>query len=86
MPKSAKAPKVKASKQDKEVVQVTIVAIPGVVETVAVPVGNTVADAAKAADIETDGYTVRINGAPGALDSVLNQGDYVVLAPEVESN
>ena len=81
-----KTPQVRTSREDDQIVEVTLVVLPGIVQKVAVQAGKTVQDAADAIGADTSGYSVRINGNDRQLDTVVNQADYIVLAPDVEGS
>ena len=54
------------------------------VKEVALDDGSDVGDALTAADIESDGFEVRVNGNPAELDTVLRSGDIITLIPQIK--
>jgi len=60
--------------------------MPGRVGEYALPEGATVREALVTAELDSQGYEIKVNGAPATLDTVLNNGDNVLLVQLVKGN
>ena len=62
--------------------------LPGQIQNILLDVVGelTVADALATAKLVPEGYEIRINGTPAGLDSLLTQGDTVLLVRKIRGN
>lgn len=62
--------------------------LPGRIEVLALEDGkrNVVSTALELAGLSPEGYEIRVNGSPSEMDSVLENGDTVLLAKKIEGN
>jgi len=62
--------------------------LPGMIKEVALNGSRTVADALAAAELEgsTEGYTIKVNSADAALETVLSNGQTVLLVKKIKGN
>ena len=60
--------------------------LPGVVQEVALEDGATVADALAAAELDSEGYEIRVNGTPAETTTALSEGQTVLLIKKIKGN
>lgn len=60
--------------------------LPGRIMDIALNGGRTVADALNGADLYSDGFEIRVNGAPADLEYNLANGDTVLLVKKITGN
>ena len=60
--------------------------MPGRVGEYALNSGATVREALVIAELDNQGFEIKVNGAPATLDTVLNNGDNVLLVQMVKGN
>lgn len=67
-------------------VTVKIGYFPGVLKTVHLNGARTVADAIDGADLESSGYTIRVNDEVANMETILSDGDTIHLAKQIKGN
>jgi len=67
-------------------IQTKVGTIPGVLKDYALPSGSTVASALQAANIDSDGYTITVDGMPSGMDTVLGNNARVILTRNAKGN
>ena len=67
-------------------ITVKVAVVPGTVTEVALEEGSTVADAIAAANVDTDGYSVKLNGVATANDQTLSDGARLFISKEAKGN
>ncbi|HSI21058.1 MAG TPA: MoaD/ThiS family protein [Verrucomicrobiae bacterium] len=61
--------------------------VPGQIKSIALPAGSTVADALKSAQLQNaEGFQLRVNTTPVGKDTVLEDGQTVLLLTKVKGN
>ena len=60
--------------------------LPGKIEELALGSGAIVADALSIAEIDPEGYEVRVNGSPADMDYELADGDTILLVKKIKGN
>lgn len=62
--------------------------LPGRIEVLALEDNkdNVVSTALEVAELNPEGYEIRVNGSPSEMDSVLENGDTVLLVKKIEGN
>jgi len=61
---------------------IKVARVPGMVKEITVPLGSTVGDALRSADVMADGCTLTINGATVNRDSALVDGQTILVAKQ----
>jgi molybdopterin converting factor small subunit len=71
-----------------QIIKVRIGKSPGVIQDVQISGRKSIQEAFEAIGVnaDEDGWEVRVNSVPGKLDTFLNDGDIVLLIPNVEGN
>lgn len=67
-------------------VTVRVGRLPGRIQEIALNGERTVAAALEAAELDAEGYEIRVNGAPAAVDTGLAEGDTVLLVKKIKGN
>lgn len=60
--------------------------LPGVMQNIALEDGSTVADALEHAELDSEGYEVRVNGNTADSDTEVSDGDTVLLTRQIKGN
>lgn len=60
--------------------------LPGRIEEIALNGGRSVADALEAAELDSSGYEIRVNGVPAEPETLLAEGDTVLLVKKIKGN
>ncbi len=53
-------------------------------QQVELPAGSTIQEALDKADMETDGYSLSINGLGASAGAVVTDGDIITMVPKIE--
>ena len=60
--------------------------LPGRIAEVAIECGASVAQVLEAAELDSAGYEIRVQGAPATLETTLEDGDTVLLVKKIKGN
>jgi sulfur carrier protein ThiS len=66
--------------------EITIGKVPGTLSSIAVEDGATVADALEAANLDADGFEIRLNGSVANLNDIVTDGAKVFLVKKIKGN
>ena len=77
---------VKKIKGNADYITVRVGKLPGRIQEIALNGGRSVADALEAAELDSAGYEVRVNGSPCDLGANLDDGDTLLLVKKIKGN
>jgi len=72
--------------EDAGYITVRVGKLPGRIETIALNGGRTVGDALCGAGLDGSGHEIKVNAAPAAVETVLHEGDTVLLVRRIRGN
>lgn len=85
-PKASAKTKTAEAEKPFSFITVRVGRLPGVIQTIALNGGRTVADALEGAALSSNGYEIRVNGAPSDTTTNLTEADTVLLVKKIKGN
>lgn len=84
--RSARAAAPAAAAADPGYITIRVGKLPGQIQTIALNGGRKVSDALSGANLNGEGYEMKVNGAPATMETALKQDDTVLLVKKTRGN